>query len=163
MSELWDAYDKKFNIINDITLVRGEPLLDGIYHLVCEIIVKHIDGTFLLMQRDYQKHYGGMWEVTAGGSALKGETPLLGAIRELKEETGLDAKDLNEIKRMVHDVHHSLYVVYLCITDCEKDAIVLQEGETVAYKWIDKNSLIEMSEDEIASERAMKLIKELDI
>lgn len=163
MSELWDAYDKNFNIINDITLVRGEPLSDGIYHLVCEIIVKHIDGTFLLMQRDYQKHYGGMWEVTAGGSALKGETPLLGAIRELKEETGLEAKDLNEIKRIVHDVHHSLYVVYLCITDCEKDAIVLQEGETVAYKWIDKNSLIEMSEDEIASERAMKLIKELDI
>ena len=163
MSELWDAYDKNFNIINDITLVRGEPLSDGIYHLVCEIIVKHIDGTFLLMQRDYQKHYGGMWEVTAGGSALKGETPLLGAIRELKEETGLDAKDLSEIKRIVHDVHHSLYVVYLCVTDCEKDAIVLQQGETIAYKWIDKNSLIEMSEDEIASQRAMKLIKELNI
>ena len=97
MSELWDAYDKNFNIINDITLIRGEPLSDGIYHLVCEIIVKHIDGTFLLMQRDSQKHYGGMWEVTAGGSALK--------------------------------------------------------GETVAYKWIDKNSLIEMSEDEIAVKR----------
>ena len=163
MSELWDAYDNNFNIINDITLVRGEPLSDGIYHLVCEIIVKHIYGTFLLMQRDYQKNYGGTWEVTAGGSALKGETPLLCAIRELKEETGLVAKDINEIKRIVHDVHHSLYVVYLCITDCEKDAIVLQEGETVAYKWIDKNSLIEMNEDEIASERAMKLIKELDI
>lgn len=163
MEELWDAYDNNFNIINDITLVRGKPLSDGIYHLVCEIIVKHIDGTFLLMQRDYQKNYGGMWEVTAGGSALKGETPLLGAIRELKEETGLVAKDINEIKRIVHDAHHALYVVYLCVTDCEKDAITLQEGETVAYKWIGKNSLIEMSEDELASERAIKLIKELDI
>lgn len=161
MAELWDAYDKNFNIIKDITLVRGEPISDGIYHLVCEVIVKHIDGTFLLMQRDYQKNYGGMWEVTAGGSALKGETPLLCAIRELKEETGLVVKDIHEIKRIVHDVHHSLYVEYLCITDCEKDAIILQEGETIAYKWIDKKSLIEMSEDEIASQRAMKLIKEL--
>ncbi len=163
MSELWDAYDNEFNIINDITLVRGEPLSDGIYHLVCEIIVKHIDGTFLLMQRDYQKHYGGMWEVTAGGSVLKGETPLSGAIRELKEETGLQVKDIEEIKRIVHDAHHSLYVVYLCVTDCEKDSIVLQQGETIAYKWIDKKSLIEMSEDEIASQRAIKLIKELNI
>lgn len=163
MSELWDAYDNEFNIINGITLVRGEPLSDGIYHLVCEIIVKHIDGTFLLMQRDYQKNYGGMWEVTAGGSVLKGETPLSGAIRELKEETGLKVKDVEEIKRIVHDAHHSLYVVYLCVTDCEKDSIVLQQGETIAYKWIDKNSLIEMSEDEIASQRAMKLIKELNI
>lgn len=163
MSELWDAYDNDFNIMKDITLVRGEPLSDGIYHLVCEIIVKHIDGKFLLMQRDYQKSYGGMWEVTAGGSALKGETPLLGAIRELKEETGLVAQNISEIKRIVDDDHHCLYVVYLCITDCEKDAIVLQEGETVAYKWIDKNSLMEMSKDEIKSGRAIKLIKELDI
>lgn len=163
MAELWDAYDNKFNIINDITLVRGEPIPDGIYHLVCEIIVKHIDGTFLLMQRDYQKHHGGMWEVTAGGSALKGETPLLSAIRELEEETGLVAKDIKEIKRIVHDVNHSLYVVYLCITDCEKDAIVLQEGETIAYKWIDRKSLMEMSEDEMASERTLKLIKELNL
>ena len=163
MAELWDAYDNKFNIINDITLVRGEPIPDGIYHLVCEIIVKHIDGTFLMMQRDYRKNYGGMWEVTAGGSVLRGETPLLGAIRELKEETGLVAKDIKEIKRVVHDVHHSLYVVYLCVTDCEKDAIVLQEGETIAYKWIDRKSLMEMREDEMASERTMKLIKELNI
>lgn len=163
MAELWDAYDNKFNRINDITLVRGEPIPDGIYHLVCEIIVKHIDGTFLLMQRDYQKHHGGMWEVTAGGSALKGETPLLGAIRELKEETGLVATDIKEIKRIVHDVHHSLYVVYLCVTDCEKDAIVLQEGETIAYKWIDRKSLVKMSEDEMSSERTLKLIKELNL
>lgn len=163
MAELWDAYDNKFNIINDITLVRGESIPDGIYHLVCEIIVKHIDGTFLLMQRDYQKHHGGRWEVTAGGSALKGETPLLGAIRELKEETGLVATDIKEIKRIVHDVHHSLYVVYLCVTDCEKDAIVLQEGETIAYKWIDRKSLMKMREDEMASERTLKLIKERNL
>lgn len=104
-----------------------------------------------------------MWAVTAGGSALKGETPLLGAIRELEEETGLVAKDIKEIKRIVHDVHHSLYVVYLCVTDCEKDAIVLQEGETIAYKWIDRKSLMEMSEDEMASERTLKLIKELNL
>ena len=67
MSELWDAYDNNFNRINGITLVRGEALPDGIYHLVCEIIVKHIDGTYLLMQRDFRKQYGGMWEVTAAG------------------------------------------------------------------------------------------------
>ena len=26
MSELWDAYDNNFNILNGITLVRGEPI-----------------------------------------------------------------------------------------------------------------------------------------
>lgn len=163
MSELWDAYDNHFNKLNGITLVRGESIPDGIFHLVCEIIVRHIDGTYLLMQRDYRKHLGGKWEVTAGGSALKGENPLMGAIRELREETGLMANDIKELKRIVHDGHHSLYVEYFCVTDCEKDLIILQEGETVDFKWIDRNDLLEMSENEIASERAIKLIRELDI
>ena len=39
MTELWDAYDNKFNRIKDMTLVRGEPLPAGVYHLVCDIIV----------------------------------------------------------------------------------------------------------------------------
>ena len=163
MSELWDAYDNHFNKLNGITLVRGESIPDGIYHLVCEIIVRHIDGTYLLMQRDFRKPLGGMWEVTAGGSALQEENPLMGAIRELREETGLVANNIKELKRIVHDAHHSLYVEYLCVTDCEKNLITLQEGETIAFQWIDKNALLEMSEDEIASKRAIALIRELDI
>ena len=65
--ELWDAYDEKLNKIEGLTLVRGGEVPDGVFHLVCEIIVRHTDGTYLLMQRDPQKHLGGMWEATAGG------------------------------------------------------------------------------------------------
>lgn len=49
-------------------------------------MVRHRDGTCLLMQRDRGKPYGGLWALTAGGSAFKGETPLACASRELKEE-----------------------------------------------------------------------------
>ncbi len=68
--ELWDAYDKNFNKIDGITLIRGEPIPDGMFHLVCSIIVRHIDGDYLLMRRDDRKMFGGLWEVSAGGSAL---------------------------------------------------------------------------------------------
>ena len=70
--------------------------------MVSEIAVKHIDGTYLLMQRDFCKHFGGMWELTAGGSALQGESPMECAIRELKEETGIEAADLIELDRIIH-------------------------------------------------------------
>ena len=46
--ELWDAYDEKLNRIDGMTLVRGEDVPDGVFHLVCEIIVRHTDGTYLL-------------------------------------------------------------------------------------------------------------------
>lgn len=47
--EYWDAYDRNINKIKNKTLVRGKPIPDGIYHLVCDIAVRHIDGTYLLM------------------------------------------------------------------------------------------------------------------
>ncbi len=66
--ELWDAYDSDFNHIEGMTLIRGESIPDGLFHLVCDTIVKHSDGTYLLMKRDPRKHLGGMWEATACGA-----------------------------------------------------------------------------------------------
>lgn len=163
MAEIWDAYDKRFHKIENVRLVRGEDVPDGMYHLVCEIVVKHRDGTYLLMQRDFNKHLGGMWELTAGGSALADETPIACAVRELREETGIVSHDLQEIGRIVHDGHHSLYVEYLCITDWDKNAVILQDGETVDYKWVDKNALLQMGTDALASSRSLALIQESDI
>lgn len=163
MVEMWDAYDRQFNKIENTTLVRGKAVPDGMYHLVCEIIVKHNDGTYLLMQRDFGKHLGGMWELTAGGSALKDETPIECAVRELKEETGIVSCNLQEIKRIIHDGHHSIYVEYLCLTDWDKNAVILQKGETVGYKWVNKTTLLEMGTDALASSRLLELVKELKI
>lgn len=160
--ELWDAYDKDFNIIKGMTLVRGEVIPEGIFHLVCDVIVKHTHGEWLLMRRDDSKHFGGMWEATAGGSALKGETPLECALRELREETGIIAESLTQLGRMRgNNNHHALYVEFLCITDCAKDSVTLQQGETSAYKWVSRDELISMKKDELVTERMQKFIAEL--
>ena len=63
--EIWDAYDRDFRKLNGVTLAREEPRPLGMYHLVSEVIVRHQDGSYLLMQRDQRKHFGGMWEATA--------------------------------------------------------------------------------------------------
>ena len=41
--EIWDAYDAEFNKLENKTLIRGEVIPDGLFHLVCEILVKHSD------------------------------------------------------------------------------------------------------------------------
>ena len=159
--EQWDAYDESFNLIEGITLTRGERIDNGLYHLVCDIIVQHIDGEYLIMRRDAGKHYGGMWEATAGGSALKGESPLQCAVRELYEETGIRSDTLTEVGRVVDDEYHSAYVEYLCITDCDKSSVVLQEGETSDYRWVDRNTLLNMKNNELVTERMQLFIDEL--
>lgn len=159
--ELWDAYNKDFEKIEGMTLLRGEDIPEGVYHLVSDIIVRHTDGTYLIMQRDSKKHFGGMWEATAGGSALKGEDALACAIRELREETGICGEDLSEVGHVVDDENHTIYVEFLCITNCEKGSITLQEGETSAYKWVTKDELISMNKRELVTERMEKFINEL--
>lgn len=160
--ELWDAYDESLNKIDDVVLIRGEQIPSNCFHLVCEIIVKHKDGCYLIMQRDNRKHFGGMWEATAGGSALQGENPLSCARRELREETGIIADNLVEIGRVLHHGHKSFYVEYLCITDVDKDSIVLQEGETSDYKWITANELRKLSKDELATQRILNFVEGLN-
>ena len=163
MPEIWDAYDRDFNKIENVTLVRGEPIPDGMYHLVCDIVVKHVDGTYLLMQRDLQKTFGGRWELTAGGSALIGETPLEGAMRELREETGIASSDFKELRRVVNEQRHFVCVVYFCLTDCDKNSVTLQEGETIDYKWVTKEEILKMPSDTLASVRVLEIFKMLEL
>lgn len=159
--EIWDAYDERLNKIDGVSLIRGEPINEGYYHLVSEIIVRHKDGSYLLMQRDERKHLGGMWEASAGGSALQGEDPFACAIRELQEETGIVSDELTEIGQVLHYGHKTIYVEYLCNTDVDKDSIILQDGETADYKWISGDELRLMSRDELATQRIQNFIEEL--
>lgn len=139
--EIWDGYLIDGTLANR-DLIRGEAIPKGLYHLVCEILVRHIDGDYLLMQRDPRKpNYGGYYEATAGGSALKGESKLSCAVRELREETGIVSNDLQEIGR--YTSHDTIYFNYLCITDWDKSAVTLQEGETISYKWISESEFID--------------------
>lgn len=157
--ELWDAYDKDFNKQDGIVLVRGGDIPKGLFHLVCDVIVRHTDGEYLLMQRDIRKHFGGMWEATAGGAALQGENPLECASRELHEETGISSTDLVEVGHVLgEDV---IYVEFLCESNCDKDCIALQEGETSAYKWVNRDDLLRMKKSELVTDRIQVFIDEL--
>lgn len=156
--ELWDAYDVNFNKIEGMTLTRGEPIPQGVFHLVCDVLVRHADGSYLVMQRDPRKHHGLMWEATSGGSALQGETPLECAKRELFEETGIVAQNITEVGGETERQCH--YVEFLCVTDCAKDSVTLQEGETVAYRWVSKEELLQMREN-LLTERMQQFIDEL--
>lgn len=158
--EIWDLYDRNFNKIEGMEIQRG-PVPKRFYHLVCDIAVKHADGTYLLMQRDSKKHYGGMWELTAGGSALKGEAPLQCAKRELLEETGIKCDDLQELGTVVSDENSSIYYEFLCVTDCEKASVTLQEGETMDFKWVTIDELRQMNNDELVTKRMQNYLDEL--
>ena len=163
--ELWDAYYADGTLAG-FDLIRGEAIPEGYYHLVCNTVIKHTDGDYLLMQRSFEKEIlPGKWEIGAGGSVLKGEDKIQGALREIIEETGIAEGDLEEIYCVVNEEYRTIYCGFLYTTKCAKDSVVLQEGETIAYKWISQNELIafweELPEASAFKKRISKFIDSL--
>ena len=140
MLEIWDGYNEKEELLG-IDLIRGEEIPNGVYHMAAEILIKHVDGDYLLMQRDFNKiGWPGCYEATAGGAALKGETVEQAISREAFEETGIKVENLRLINKQI--IHPTIFYSYLSVVDCDKTSVRLQEGETIAYKWLSQKDFI---------------------
>lgn len=156
--ELWDAYNEKGEKAG-ITLVRGEVIPKGLFHVVVEVIVIHTDGSYLLMQRDFSKpNHPGKFEAGASGSVIMGETFAEGAERELWEETGIISDNLSKISYSVNPKNHTIYIGYLCQWSGEKDRIILQKNETISYLWLSKIDFLQyIKSDSFIQEQRLRL------
>ena len=126
--ELWDIYDAQRNLTGR-THRRGDFLAPGDYHLVVHVWVQNSNGDFLLTKRSPNKGFPNMWEPT-GGSALAGDDSLGAALREMKEETGLDL-DPNAGACVISSRHCDHFSdVWLFRQDFDLQNVRLLEGET---------------------------------
>lgn len=144
--EIWDLYDEEGKKTGETwERARMREIPEGRYHLVCDILIRHRDGTFLLTLRDSRKEaFPGCWEASAGGAAQAGETPEKAARREMREETGLEAEELELIGITRKPKARSTVYAYLAVVDCPKDAVRLQEGETVDYRWTEPEAFFRL-------------------
>ena len=62
--------------------------------------------------------------------------------RELLEETGVVSENFKELGRFIYDDDKCIFYTFLCITDCDKTSITLQQGETMSYKWVNETDFI---------------------
>ena len=146
--ELWDAYDEN-EIKVGIDLIREDKIDEGLLHAVVVVVVYHEDGTYLLMQRDWNKSkFPGLWEAGASGCVLKGENFFEAAKRELLEETGIISENFKLIDSIINTETNTFYKVFLCICNIEKDYILVQKGETINFKWLSSNELIDFIDSE---------------
>ncbi|MBE5799285.1 MAG: NUDIX domain-containing protein [Clostridiales bacterium] len=145
-AEIWDLYDASGRRTGR-TMLRGEEVPQGMYHLVIHIWPINSRGEFLIQRRAMSVQWKpGLWAVT-GGSAITGEDAMTAARRELLEELGYDAKE-NEIKRIAClRRSNSFCNVFTIKLDCPEESFVLQEEEVSEVKWCDGNKLLRMVED----------------
>ena len=131
--ELVDIYNDRHENLN-YTKGRKE-LVTGEYRLSCFIWVINNDEKILLQQRTANtKKMPNMWGTTAGG-VLAGETSLEGALRELKEELGIDATK-EELEFIGSNKRINDYVeVWLCRKNVNLNELKLDSTEVQNAKW----------------------------
>ena len=144
MEEFWDVYDEN-RVFQNRTIRRGDPFAEGEYYVCCEVWIVNSQGEMLLTQRHPSKKAGGLWEFVGGG-VLAGETTAKAAVREVKEEIGVEITE-NELSLLhVHRQRNYFMDVYLVKKDVDIASVALDENETTDAKWISKEELSVMIE-----------------
>ncbi|MFD1851705.1 NUDIX hydrolase [Oceanobacillus bengalensis] len=143
--ERWDLYDinrKKLGRTHE----RGVQLPQGSYHLVVHVWIQNDKGEILLSRRHPEKHYGNLWECT-GGSVLAGENSFEGALRETKEELGLEL-DPSLGKFLCSEVRADFHSdQWFFKSNATLENLFLQKEEVIDAKWVDRFTYDKMLED----------------
>lgn len=144
--EIWDILDENGNRTNR-TIIRGQELQPGDYHLVVHIWVVNDKNEFLIQKRaEHLKLMPGMWAVT-GGSAVQGEDSLTAAVREVKEELGIDV-DLTNFTRIARVKRKdSIADVWLARQNVALEDIKLQAEEVSDARWASKEAIEAMLQE----------------
>ena len=146
--EYWDVLDVKGKKTGRI-VQRGKKLGKNEFHLVVHVWIKNNLGKYLISKRTPNKTYPNMWETT-GGAAISGDNSLKTALKEVKEELGIDLEPtkgqcLFRIKKENGETPNFLDV-WLFEEDIDISQIVFQQDETCDAKWVTKNEILEMIE-----------------
>jgi len=93
---------------------------------------------FLLLKRNKNANYPKTWSIVSGGIE-KGETPLVGIKRELKEETDIDSKNI----RYEFFEHQNQLIPYFdfYLGYCDKEYKCKLDPENTDWGWFDMDTL----------------------
>lgn len=148
--ELWDLYNARRELTGR-DHIRGEEMPKGYYHLVVHIWIRNSKGAYLISQRSADRPTCPlMWECV-GGSVIKGEDSLTGALRETQEEVGLtlspeDGKLVSSVVgRVVNGVRFAdILDVWLFEYDGPVSLEQATTHEVAQVEWMTKNQIREL-------------------
>ncbi len=153
--EFLDLYDQNRRPLGR-QIERNAPRKHGEYSLIAAVWTADRNGKLLLTKRSPEKEFfPGEWE-NSGGAVLAGETSQGGAIRELFEETGLQADAEKLILLGSCREEYGFVDTYLFLLEEEEPLITLLPGETSASKWVTLAEYREMADKKLIIEPAVR-------
>ncbi|MDP2690880.1 MAG: NUDIX domain-containing protein [bacterium] len=143
--------EERFDILNPEGNATGQSALKsevhqkGLWHHSAHVWIYNSQGKILVQKRaKTKKLFPNVWDVSVAGHVVSGETPLLGAVREMEEELGiitgaehLDFKGIYRISLEVDEerTENEFYYIYFHHFGGELSSLTLQEEEVAEVAW----------------------------
>ena len=145
--ELVDLYDENRAPLGK-TAERYGKKGPGEYRTVVHVCLFNSRGQLLIQKRtDGKRVWPGMWDVSVGGGVDAGETSRQGAEREFREELGYPL-DLTGLRPSITvNFGGGFDDFYIVVKDLDETALVLQEEEVSAVRWVTMEELLAMVDD----------------
>lgn len=148
-NEIWDVLDEQGNKTGRYA-ERGRKMAAGDYHLVVQVWKHNGKGEWLIDKRASTKgsSIDGKWETTVG-SAVAGDDSLSTALRETKEELGIDLDPKKGVlfrttTQHGYDGHTWLQDAWVFEHYCSIEDVRFQESETCDAMWATADQIREM-------------------
>ncbi|WP_163100654.1 NUDIX hydrolase [Peribacillus alkalitolerans] len=146
--EIWDIYNINREKTGK-TIVRGEKLEVGEYHLVVHIWIMNSRGEFLIQKRaSTMQLRPNMWAMT-GGSAVAGDDSHIACAREMYEEIGIQADMANAEVAFTVTRKDNICDVWLIKQDFEISECTMQVEEVSDLKWATIQEIKDMVKQKI--------------
>jgi 8-oxo-dGTP pyrophosphatase MutT (NUDIX family) len=146
------AYENPWLTIwhDDVTRPDGAPGIYGVVHFANQaagVLVLDADDRVLLVGQHRYTLDAYSWEIPEGG-VPDGETALDGARRELREETGVEATEWQELARvhLSNSVTDELAVLFLA-TGLTHGTAAPEGTEDLAIRWLPFEDVLAMTLD----------------
>lgn len=151
-----DIVNEKDEVIGQDT--RENIHKNGLIHREMGIWVFNDKGEVILQKRSMtKKHHPGCWSDSAAGHVESGDSYLVTAIRELKEETGIDAKEneLIEIDKVLvgkddflkDGLNNHFEIIYAYKFKEGIDKLKIENGEAEELRWWNIDELLNADEN----------------
>lgn len=136
MSELCDVYDKDRKYVGKKVERDKVGTKKNEYQLIVHICIFNSKGELLIQNRNKTKSsWPNLWDITAGGGAVAGESSQEAILRELYEELGINIK-LSDIRpRITINFEYGFDDIYIIEKDISINTLKLQHSEVSEVKW----------------------------
>ena len=152
--EYIDIFDENNNPTG-IVKEKKQAHEDGDFHRTAHIWIINDKNELLLQKRSASKKtHPNCWDISGAGHIKAGESAIDGAIRELKEELGVEVeeKDLQyiaTIKSTKNPKNMEFQYVYLLNCNKEVEEYIFEDNEVSEVKYIFYKDLEKMVEEKI--------------